>query len=134
MKKYEVLEHTADLKIKVWAKDRQELFINALVAMFEAIEPDITSAKTHTRNIQAASDDESLLLIDFLSEALYLSDINNEIYIDVNFKNFTPNGLQAELTAKPIKGFKEEIKAVTYHGFKIEKTDRGLETEIIFDI
>ena len=36
MKKFEVLEHKADLKIKVFAKSKKELFENAMIAMFEA--------------------------------------------------------------------------------------------------
>ncbi|MBU0649463.1 archease [Patescibacteria group bacterium] len=134
MKKYEILEHRADLKIKVWAKDRQELFCNALKAAFEAIEPNIVGAGTRVRKIRAASEDENSLLIDFLNEAIYLSDVNNETYIDVKFESFARHGLAAELVARPVKGFKQEIKAVTHHGFKIEKTEKGLEADIIFDI
>jgi SHS2 domain-containing protein len=34
--KFEILEHKADLKIRVFGKTKEELFENAVVGMFEA--------------------------------------------------------------------------------------------------
>jgi len=33
MKKFEILEHKADLKIRVFGENKEELFLNAVVAM-----------------------------------------------------------------------------------------------------
>lgn len=134
MEKYKVLEHLADLKIKVFGLNRKELFTNALIGMFESIEPDIISRDERSRKIEVSSKSEELILIDFLSEALYQSDINNEAYHRVEFEALEPTRIIAKLFGYKVKGFREEIKAVTYHDFKIIKTDNGLEAEIIFDI
>lgn len=134
MKKYKILEHSADLKIQVWGKDREELFCNAVIAMFESIEPEVSSPEKRETSIKIDAENEDMLLIDFLNEALYQSDVNNETYDEVEILKLEPMHVEAKLMGREVKGFKEEIKAVTYHGFDIKKTEQGLEAEIIFDI
>jgi SHS2 domain-containing protein len=34
----------------------------------------------------------------------------------------------------PLKALSKAIKAVTWHNLKVEKTARGLEVEIVFDV
>ena len=46
MKKYEILEHKADLKIRVFGKTREELFENAMIGMFEGAQYEPSSAET----------------------------------------------------------------------------------------
>ena len=41
MAKYEILEHTADLKIRVFGKTKEELFLNSLLAMAESMKPEV---------------------------------------------------------------------------------------------
>ncbi|NIP33213.1 archease, partial [Candidatus Saccharibacteria bacterium] len=55
-------------------------------------------------------------------------------YNNVEFDVFEEGHIVAELIGYPIKGFREEIKAVTYHDFEITETDQGFEASIIFDI
>ena len=134
MKEYNVLEHSADLKIIAYGRDLKDLYKNALKGMFESIEPEIIFDDQVTRKIELNEKSQEISLIDFLSEALYQSDIHNEAYFDVKFLKFDPHGIIAELHGNAIKGFREEIKAVTYHDFEIKETDEGFEAPIIFDI
>jgi len=134
MKEYDVIEHSADLKIIAHGKNLKELYKNALKGMFETIEPDIIFDDMIERRIEIKDENQDLSLIDFLSEALYQSDINNEAYFDVKFFKFEPREISAKLIGNVVKGFREEIKAVTYHGFELRETDNGFEAPIIFDI
>ena len=73
------------------------------------------------RKIKISSPDLGALLIDFLSEVLYLIQTNKEIYTNINFKRLTDTELEGELMGRETKRFGEDIKAVTYHGLKIEQ-------------
>ena len=74
------------------------------------------------------------LLIDFLNEALSLSQIHKEAYMVVRFSSFSETELEGELEGKPAV-FGEDIKAVTYHGAEIIKSNSGdYEIIILFDI
>lgn len=81
------------------------------------------------------SADINSLLVDFLSEALTLSDINDEAYLDATIARFTDTLVEAELSGIKIKGLEEEeIKAVTHHGVDIKKVGDYWETTIVFDV
>lgn len=147
-KDFEILPHTADLRIRVYGKTLEEFFHNALVGMFQSIRPKTaeigcekqrgrlvckTLSKEH--EIEVTADDINTLLIDFLSEALYLSDVNDEAYLDVDFNKVTDKSISARVKGVKVFGFDGgEIKAVTYHGLDIKKTDNGWQAEVIFDI
>jgi len=135
MKKYETLEHKADLKIKAFGKTKEELFLNMLLGMTESQKPQIKETLTATRKIKVQSPDFETLLVDFLSEVLSLGQINQEIYKSIKFRKFTETQLEGELRGYKTKRFGEDIKAVTYHDLDIhQKKDGTWEATILFDI
>jgi len=146
MKEFEIVPHTADLQIKAYGKSLENLFKNALKGMFQSIGP-ITKECSYINDqlvcekfsvehkIEINAPDVEQLLVDFLSEALYLSDVNDEAYLDVTFEKFSSTELVATIKGIKIQGFEVvEIKAVTYHDLKIEKENNLYSTNIVFDI
>ncbi|MBI2624829.1 MAG: archease [Candidatus Nealsonbacteria bacterium] len=134
MKKYEILPHAADLQIKVFGKTKEELFLNALFAMGEQQQAQPAKEAVIERDIEIKSIDSEALLVDFLSEALYLSQVNKESYFDAKFDKFSDTGLSGKIFGRKAKSFGEDIKAVTFHRLKIEKKSGIFETLIVFDI
>jgi len=149
MKKFEILEHKADLKIRVFGKTKEELFSNALLAMAESMKAEKID-KEAKREIKIKSPDLPALLVDFLNEVLYLTQVNKEIYTDVKFKkNSVPSAnsgrvpsagsgqveLEGELFGQKVERFGEDIKAVTYHSLNVhQKKDDTWEATVLFDI
>ena len=134
MKKYEILEHKADLKIRVHGKDKKELFENAMIGMFESARYEGKENRVK-REIKISSLDLPSLLVDFLNEVLYLCEVNKEVYHKVLFKNLTEKELEGILIGKPLKRMGIHIKAVTYHDLDIhQKKDKTWEATVLFDI
>lgn len=146
MKAFELIEHTADLKIRVYGKTLEELFVHALQGMFQTLHAksslciyknnhlECTNLPQKHTVIVDASDKDSLL-VDFLSEALYLSDIHNEAYFDAHIFSFQEQHIEAEILGVPIDGFEVvEIKAVTYHDLALQNINGIWQTDIVFDI
>jgi len=143
---FEILPHTADIKIRAYGKNKKELFRNALIGMFQSIHPIIAGCKTENNRvvcdalpehhiIELKASDEESLLVDFLSEVLYLSDVHNEAYLDVTIDELTDTSIKATIHGIAVTGFEVvEIKAVTYHELVIKKDDGGWVAEIVFDI
>jgi SHS2 domain-containing protein len=73
-------------------------------------------------------------LVDFLSEALAESDINNEAYFEAKFDKLTDKELEGKIFGWPVESFTIEIKAATYHGLEIKKVDDYWEAKVLFDI
>ncbi|HUW72175.1 MAG TPA: archease [Candidatus Humimicrobiaceae bacterium] len=135
MKKYKILEHKADLKIRAFGENKKELFLNMLSAMAKSQKPEIKITKKVKRKIKINSPDLSALLVDFLNEALYLSQVNKEVYSSVIFKKITDRKVEGELTGQKLERFGEDIKAVTYHNLDIHQlSNGGWEANVLFDI
>lgn len=140
--KYEILEHTADLKIRAFGKTKEEVFRHILLGMIESLKAELYQPQEKVkRQIKIKSPDLSALLVDFLSEVLYLTQVNKEVYNDIKFKKFedpsTSSGqveLEGELSGQKIERFGEDIKGVTYHGLDIKKIDGHWEATVLFDI
>lgn len=129
-----VESHTADLKIHVTAKSRQELFREALQGMTDATGPVWKGESTTSRRIEVHSPDENSLLVDVLSEAVSLGDTFNESYTDLDIDELTDTSLRGQLRGASITRLSIEIKAVTHHGLNITRSNGMWEVSIIFDI
>ncbi len=143
MEKYEILEHRADLKIRIFGKTKKELFQNALLGMSESMKAEIESpAEKVKRKVRIESFDLPSLLVDFLSEILYLSQVNKEVYFEVKFKKFfvpltssRQAEIECELIGQKVERFGKDIKAVTYHDLDIrQRKNKTWQATVLFDI
>lgn len=133
---YEILRHTADLRMRVKGRTLEELFSDAVRGMMSVLKPEVPQEGTRVRRpIQLEANDQTSLLIDFLNEVLTSAHIRREIYAVVLFRELAPIALHADLYGVPIDKFDEDIKAVTYHEAEVKKNRKGeLETTLVFDI
>jgi len=137
MKMWERLSHTADIKIRVYGATQQELFEHALCAMFAVLGPLPRKEKQEAveRTLRIKSQDAESLLVDFLSEALYLSEVYGESYDVCSIEYFSRWELRAQVQGFAVEGFESgEIKAVTYHELAIVEHDGRWHADIVFDI
>lgn len=76
------------------------------------------------------------LFHDWLSKVLVLCTADRLLPVDYRL-TFERDGLRARLAARRVDPAQEageiEIKAVTYHGLKLERTATGYRAEVIFD-
>ena len=87
------------------------------------------------RKAEVVSTAQDLLLVDFLSEALYFSDVYNEAYLDAEIHTLTETEVKATLHGIKVERFDVvEIKAVTYHDLKIRKEGDYFVADVVFDI
>lgn len=138
MKTYEIVEHTADIGIRVKEKDLQGLFKNAALAI-----SDLTAEKKQTRDkekhrfsVTLKANNVEELFINWLNELLSLSAVECVIFEDIIIKQLNENFIEAEALGSSIGNYKVniEIKAATYHQLKVEKTGSGWIAEVIFDV
>ncbi len=146
MKDFEYIPHTADIKIKVYGQTKEELFVHALQGMFQSVGPIIPECKKEEdrvicddlpikREIIIESPDIDALLVDFLSEAIYLCDVYNEVYLDAEITQLADKKIVATLFGIAIEGFDVvELKAVTYHELSVKQIYGVWQTYIVFDI
>ena len=137
MEPYNTFEHTADVGIEARGATLEEAFANAARGMFSIIVDgsDISAREKREISLEAAMDEEQLL-VDWLSELLYVHDVEGLVFD--SFDITIDDGLQAVARGEPYSrekhGYGSEIKAVTYHLLAIKRTKKGVEINVLFDI
>ena len=132
---YEIIEHSGDLKLRVFGKTLKDLYLNAACGLGAALAGKIaTNKSSHTsENVFVESGNSDDLLVDFLNVILYQSDIHNSIF-KIKIIELTEYRVRAEITQIAKGPFAIEIKGVTHHGMEIRKITEGYSTEILFDL
>jgi len=138
IKKYEFINHTADLGIKVWGNSLKELFENAACSMFD-IMAELDKVRTrYFLDVEMEEERTDELLADWLRNLLYK--FNGEGYLlkEFNIEEISKKGLKAKVGGEKLDLsrhiLKREIKAVTYHDLAVKKTSQGWQAQVIFDI
>ena len=137
MKRFEFIDHTADIGIMAYGSSLEQVFVNAACGMFSLIaNPDKVTAHI-SRKISLTAHDREELLVVWLNHLLYLFDADNLIFN--RFDSFQINDHELIAIAcgekvDPLKHhLKTHIKAATYHQLEIVEDD-GFRAQVIFDI
>jgi SHS2 domain-containing protein len=130
---FEEISHTADWSARVWAKDLPSLFVEAARAMRSLSGTVIENGPRLTRTFEVEGPDAESLLVAFLSELLYYQEQQN-LAFDAFELRVASQWLKVSMDGAQIASSEKAIKAVTYHNLKIEKTNEGFETAIVFDV
>lgn len=132
----EILEHTADVRVRVHAATPEVLFADALVAMVEILGPTgYGSEPPATVEVSIEAPDITALLIDFLNEVLLETTLRKTAFRDVAVHSISETGLRATLSGQRFASLGRDIKAVTWHEADVRRNrNREWETVIVFDI
>ena len=130
---YEEISHTADWSARIWAEDLPALFMEAARAMNSLAGTRLGVGPRVERTFYVEGPDTESLLVAFLSELVYYQEQEN-LGFDSFRLEIEDHRLKAKMEGSQIASSEKAIKAVTYHNLKFEKTDRGLETAIVFDV
>ena len=141
---YKYLEDgvTSDVTLHAWGGDLNELFTaaadattNVMVGALESISPTVT--KGASVNAEALD----LLLLRFLEELIFHKDAEGLILRATDVRVEATNDVhrvQAQLRGEAIDPRKHElladIKAVTVHGLRVERTAAGWEAHVTLDV
>ena len=135
---YEELEHTADVKMRITAPDFLSLLAESGDAMASVLYGDFAKEpETLTVEIEAEGEDSSELVVNFLSELLFLTEVEYLVPLSYSIAQEgnrvfgTVSGIEFDRT-KHAGGIC--VKGISYSGLSLEETAEGCELTIIFDI
>jgi SHS2 domain-containing protein len=138
MKRFEILDHTADIGLIVYGDDLNALFENAGEGFFHII-TDLRKVKRRIeRPITLGGESLDRLIVDWLNELLYLHDVESLLFKGFEIKSVGKNGLRAIVKGEPfqegIHVIKTEVKAVTYHQIEVRQESGYWRAQIIIDL
>ena len=128
-------EHTADWAFSVQGRDLRELFVQAARAMFQLQgQLNNTQPPSHVRDVEVDGFDRETLLVNWLNELLYLQEMNNETYANLEIREISDTHLTARLHGQSGQPNRRLIKAVTFHGLKVEQSEGAWRATMIVDV
>lgn len=132
-------EHTADIAFEAVGSTLEEMFEQAAIAV-QNVQVDIKQIGAgECREIALEADDMEKLLFDFLSELLFYKDSELLIFskFDLKVSEGTMNKVSGKCCGEVLNDKhdqKVDVKAITLHMFKVEKTTEGWKCFVIVDI
>jgi len=135
---FETFDHTADLGLRIRAPDLGTLFEEAAQALFSAIVEDLATVQpAQSVTVELAGEEKEYLLFDWLKELLYHFDVEHLLLGRFEVK-INDQGLKGTAWGEPLDrsrhNLEHEVKAITYHGLRVEPTADGWLAEVIVDI
>jgi SHS2 domain-containing protein len=135
---YETFDHTADLGLRIRAADLNTLFAEAACALFATLVENLDSVRpTQQIEVTISGDDREYLLFDWLKELLYRFDAEHLLLSRFEVR-VAVEGLHGSAWGEPLDPRRHElaheVKAITYHGLRVEETLEGWLAEVIVDI
>lgn len=161
---FEIIDHTADIGLRIQAATLEGLFQEAAEGMFSLLVEDLTTVRRETpvsfeifagqgfalpEHVGRGEGGEAPgipkrlsepwedLLHDWLAELLVSFDAKRMVFQRFEVQ-FTSTGLQGRAWGEKLDSSRHrprmEIKAVTYHKLHIYQTEQGYESQVIFDL
>jgi len=138
MKRYEIIDHTADIGLRAYGKDLKQLFANAACGMF-GILADLKNVQAkEPLQIKLKAPNIEELFLSWLGELLYQYNSKGIIFKEFLIDELNERSILAEARGEKLDlkrhRLKMEIKAVTYHELKVQKVKDAWQAEVIFDV
>jgi len=138
VKKFDVIDHTADIGVVAYGADLREAFANAAYGMF-CLMADLEKVREETgRHVEVEALDREELVVSWLNELLYLFDVDMIIFKRFDLVELTDTRLKADAYGEKIDASRHDlrggIKAATYHMLKVAEDDGRWSIRVIFDV
>ena len=130
---------TADVAFEAFGSSVEEAFENSALALFDVICDLTTVSEREKFKIRVENKDIENLLVDFLSELLYLRDAKKVLLksFEISIKKNDAYVLDAVCSGEKFNKQHElrtEVKAVTYHMLEVKKENNNWKTRVVLDI
>jgi SHS2 domain-containing protein len=135
---YTLLDHTADLRIRVSGRDPAELYKNAGLALFDLIYRSDSLESRDVIEINITGDDPADLMVNYLRELLFLWTGNEKLVTMVDILQISDTVISARVSTGRYQPQQHtilhEIKAVTYHQIEVSQARDGWQAMVVFDV
>jgi SHS2 domain-containing protein len=135
---YEIFPHTADVGLRVKAPDLNTLFADAAQGFFSLIVTNLGDVEPKVCvDFDVEGGDLAYLLADWLNELLFAFESRRLLFstflVEVAACRLKATA-KGETVDESRHALDHEIKAVTYHGLRVERTNGDWIAEVILDI
>jgi SHS2 domain-containing protein len=136
VKKFQLIEHTADIGLTAYGQSLAEAYANAAYGMFSIIADLRSVRETESRRLEISEDDPETLLFEWLNRLIYLFDVETILFKRFEVSEFNGNSLKATCYGEKYNPFRHRVKtgvkSATFHMLKVDPEKN--QVQVIFDI
>ncbi len=136
MKRFQFIEHTADMGLIAYGKTLAEAFSNAAYGMFSIITELRTVKEIESRRLEISEDDLEALLFQWLNSLIYFFDVEMLLFKRFDISDFGEKRLKAICYGEKYDPSRHQlkigVKSATYHMLKVDQEKS--EVRVIFDV
>ncbi len=131
---YDVLDHTADLKVRIYGNSYTSIFQNSVITISDLIMDRNLLKPGFNKTIEIEKNTPDNILVNLLNDILFYIEYENVIYFSSKL-DFTENRLHGRIFGSSIPDnveYRNVIKAATYYDLKVDP-EHGF-AMVVFDI
>jgi SHS2 domain-containing protein len=131
---FEILEHTADVGLRATGVTLEEVFEQATLGLADIIGIRGNAGGTVVP-VDLTGSDIAGLLVDWLSEFLWLHETRSAALVSVQVQKVTDDRVHGWIELAPLgEATGVQVKAVTYHQLAVEREPGGWRATVFFDV
>lgn len=136
MKRFQLIEHTADTGLVAYGRSLAEAFANAGYGLFSIMAELKKVKEVESREVTASAEDIDSLLFEWLNSLIYLFDVSGFLCKRFDITEFTEHSVTATCWGEkydPVRHqLKLGVKSATYHMLKVDRQKNKV--QVILDV
>jgi len=136
MKRFHLIEHTADTGIVAYGSNLAGAFANAAYGLFTIIAELESVKEVNSRKVVVDAGDVEELLFNWLNELIYIFEVEHLLLKRFDISELTDINLKANCWGEPYDASRHQlktgVKSATYHMLEVGREKNRV--QVIFDV
>ncbi|MBA7677216.1 Protein archease [subsurface metagenome] len=136
MKRFQLIEHTADTGLVAYGSSLAEAFANTAYGLFSIIAELNKVREVESRAVAVSAEDAEALLFNWLNHLIYIFDVEYLIFKRFDITEFTEHNLKATCWGETYNPSRHQlklgVKSATYHMLKVDREKNRV--QVILDV
>ncbi len=136
MKRFQLIDHTADTGLIAYGSSLAEAFANAAYGLFSIITELNKVRGGESRPVAVSAEDAEGLLFNWLNHLIYIFDVEYLLFKRFDITEFTEHNLKATCWGETYNPSRHQlklgVKSATYYMLKVDREKN--QVQVIFDV
>ena len=136
MKRFQLIEHTADIGLTAYGSNLAEAFANAAYGLFSIITELNRVREVESLVVAVNAEDAEGLLFNWLNQLIYVFEVERLLFKGFDVTEFTEHDLKATCRGERYDPSRHQlklgVKSATYHMLKVDMEKNRV--QVIFDV
>ena len=136
MKRFQLIEHTADTGLVAYGSSLAEAFANAAYGLFSIMAELNRVREVESHPVAVSAEDAEGLLFNWLNHLIYIFDVEYLLFKRFDITEFTEHNLKATCWGETYSPSRHQlklgVKSATYHMLKVDREKNRV--RVIFDV